>query len=110
MANSNGHAIPDISTIIDSQEDAVYQLRTKAPGPQGKLPLQIEEVVSSPSGNIFAYSQNAGMGWNPAELGRKEFLILPHRPLGSWPAHGSGGPGDPPSRWHTVRRLLFRPV
>jgi len=76
MANSNGHSVPDFSTIIDTQEDAVYQLRTKAPGPQGKLPLQIEEVVNSPSGNIFAYSQNAGMGWNPAELGRKEFLIL----------------------------------
>jgi len=57
-------------------DDSVYQLRTKAEGPSGKLPLQIDQVINSPSGDIFAYSQNAGMGWNPAELGRKEFLIL----------------------------------
>lgn len=57
-------------------DESVYQLRTKAEGPSGKLPLQIDQVIDSPSGDIFAYSQNAGMGWNPAELGRKEFLIL----------------------------------
>jgi putative YjhG/YagF family dehydratase len=57
-------------------DDSVYQLRTKAEGPSGKLPLQIDQVINSPSGDIFAYSQNAGMGWDPAELGRKEFLIL----------------------------------
>ena len=54
----------------------VYRVRTKAAGPAGALPLTEEEVVDSPSGDIFAYSQNAGMGWKPDELGRKEFLIL----------------------------------
>jgi len=29
-----------------------------------------------PSGNLFGLSQNAGMGWGPAEVGRKQFLIL----------------------------------
>jgi len=29
-----------------------------------------------PSGDLFGLSQNAGMGWNPALLGGKEFLIL----------------------------------
>jgi putative YjhG/YagF family dehydratase len=57
-------------------DDSVYQLRTKAQGPSGKLPLEKDQVINSPSGDIFAYSQNAGMGWNPAELGRKEYLIL----------------------------------
>ena len=59
----------------DAQEN-VFEIRTKAPGPEGKLPLQIEQVTDSPSGDIFAYSQNAGMGWNPSELGRPEFLII----------------------------------
>ena len=62
--------------ILDSEDESIFSTRTKAPGPQGKLPLQAEEVVNSPSGHIFAYSQNAGMGWNPSELGRREFLIL----------------------------------
>ena len=30
----------------------------------------------SPSGDLFGLSQNAGMGWNPAELDRQQFLIL----------------------------------
>jgi putative YjhG/YagF family dehydratase len=38
--------------------------------------LTEEMLLHSPSGNLFAKSQNAGMGWNPSELNRKEFLIL----------------------------------
>ena len=46
-------------------------------GPEGRLISLTEElVVESPSGDIFGYSQNAGMGWDPVELGRPEFLIL----------------------------------
>jgi putative YjhG/YagF family dehydratase len=29
-----------------------------------------------PSGDLFGWAQNAGMGWNPAKLGGKEILIL----------------------------------
>ncbi|MGA2855085.1 MAG: YjhG/YagF family D-xylonate dehydratase, partial [Verrucomicrobiota bacterium] len=31
---------------------------------------------NSPSGDLFGLTQNAGMGWNPAEAGRNQFLIL----------------------------------
>ena len=63
-------------SIVHSEEALIADIRTRAPGPQGRLPLSEEQVVGSPSGDIFAYSQRAGMGWNPAELGRPEFLIL----------------------------------
>ena len=62
--------------IVGETDESIYQPRTSAPGPAGKLPLTIEEVVDAPSGHIFGFSQNAGMGWNPAELGRDEFLIV----------------------------------
>ena len=62
--------------VVDSGDDAVYEVRTRAPGPEGRLPLSEELVINAPSGDIFGYSQNAGMGWNPAELGRPEYLIL----------------------------------
>ena len=62
--------------IVGETDESIYQPRTSAPGPAGKLPLTIEEVVDAPSGHIFGFSQNAGMGWNPAELGRGEFLIV----------------------------------
>lgn len=56
--------------------DNIYDVRTKAAGPQGSLPLTEEMLLSEPSGNIFGLTQNAGMGWNPKELGRKQFLLL----------------------------------
>lgn len=54
----------------------VYEVLTRAPGPAGRLPLTPEWLVGRPSGDLFGLTQNAGMGWNPAELGRHEFLIL----------------------------------
>ena len=33
-------------------------------------------LLQRPSGDLFGWTQNAGMGWDPAKLGGKEFLIL----------------------------------
>ena len=57
-------------------DEAIYRIRTKAPGPIGKLPVTEDLLLHQPSGNLFGLTQNAGMGWNPSELGRKQFLIL----------------------------------
>jgi len=54
----------------------IYQVRTRAPGPTGALPLTEQMLLNWASGDLFGLTQDAGMGWNPAELGRKEFLIL----------------------------------
>lgn len=54
----------------------IYDVRTRGTGPRGKLPLTEDFLLNSPSGDIFGMTQNAGMGWNPAEVGRKQFLIL----------------------------------
>src|SRR2546427_7641592 len=54
----------------------IYQIRTKASGPAGSLPLTEEMLINRPSGDVFGLTQNAGMGWDPRELGRKQFLIL----------------------------------
>ncbi len=62
--------------ILDSSDDAIYQLRTTAPGPSGRLPLTPEILKGMTSGDFFGLTQNAGMGWNPAQLLRRQFLIL----------------------------------
>jgi putative YjhG/YagF family dehydratase len=67
--------MPD-PAIFDSQDDAIYTLRTTAQGPTGELPFEAEFLRDSPSGTLFGWTQNAGMGWNPKALGRNEFLIL----------------------------------
>jgi len=65
-----------LEKILDSGNKGIYDIQSKAVGPQGSVPLTKEMLLNSPSGDLFANSQNAGMGWNPTELGRKEFLIL----------------------------------
>ena len=74
--HKRGSMTNSFAEIVGETDDEIYQVRTRAPGPSGKLPLTIEQVVEAPSGHIFGYSQNAGMGWNPDELGRGEFLIV----------------------------------
>jgi putative YjhG/YagF family dehydratase len=54
----------------------LLDIHTSAPGPQGALPLSEEQLRDSPSGDLFALSQNAGMGWDPTELNRPQVLIL----------------------------------
>ena len=54
----------------------IFKIRSKAPGPQGELPLTEEALRNWPSGHLFALSQNAGMGWKPTELLGPQFLIM----------------------------------
>src|SRR6185503_12446373 len=62
--------------ILSSVSEDIYEVRTKAPGPNGRLPLTAEMLLERPSGDLFGLTQNAGMGWDPSEVGRKPFLIL----------------------------------
>ena len=64
-----------LSEILDA-DPAIYDIRTNAAGPAGALPLTPDMLRNWSSGDLFGLSQDAGMGWNPAMLGRKEFLIL----------------------------------
>ena len=62
--------------IFSAAREDIFQIRTKAPGPTGSLPLTEEILRDRPSGDIFGLTQNAGMGWDPSEAGRKPYLIL----------------------------------
>src|SRR3954471_1091430 len=62
--------------ILDSADPSLYDIRSKAPGPQGALPITAEMLLQRPTGDLFGWAQDAGMGWDPAALGGKEFLIL----------------------------------
>lgn len=69
-------ALPESPVPIDSTDLSLYQIQTHAEGPGGRLPLDADFLLNSPSGDIFGLTQNVGMGWNPSLLRRKEFLIL----------------------------------
>src|SRR6266481_3405760 len=65
-----------MSGILDSRDPSLFDVRSKAAGPQGAAPITPEMLLLRPSGDLFGWTQNAGMGWEPALLGGKEFLIL----------------------------------
>ncbi len=54
----------------------ICRIRSKAPGPAGKLPLDANMLLNRPSGDLFGLTQNVGMGWNPDELRGKQYLII----------------------------------
>jgi xylonate dehydratase len=64
------------SNQFDSTDPAIYEVNTRAAGPSGSLPLTEEMLRERPSGDLFGWTQNAGMGWEPSALGGREFLIL----------------------------------
>jgi xylonate dehydratase len=63
-------------TIVDSGDTSLFDVRSKAPGPQGSLPITPEMLLHRPSGDLFGLSQDAGMGWDITKLGGKEIFIL----------------------------------
>src|SRR5258706_10490875 len=65
----------DAADVLISPPD-IYSIHTRAPGPSGSLPLTEQMLLNWSSGDLFGLSQDAGMGWNPSQIGRKEFLIL----------------------------------
>ncbi len=57
-------------------DPSLYDVQTTAAGPAGALPFTDQMLRAAPSGDLFGWSQDAAMGWNPSQLGRPEFLLL----------------------------------
>ncbi len=57
-------------------DDAFYDVRTRVAGPKGALPLAPEMLRNRPSGDVFGWTMDAAMGWEPSALGSAEVLIL----------------------------------
>ena len=64
------------SSFLGIEDDAIFEIRTHAEGPVGKLPLSEEMLKNWPSGDLFGFSQNSGMGWSPKEMLGPQVLIL----------------------------------
>ena len=77
MAQTIGgeRARPGFEEIVGS-DGTLWEVETAGAGPRGRLPLTAEMLREQPSGDVFGLTQNAGMGWDPRELGRPQYLIL----------------------------------
>ncbi|MCB1064769.1 MAG: YjhG/YagF family D-xylonate dehydratase [Verrucomicrobiae bacterium] len=65
-----------VDPLLDSQNEAIYTLRTRSAGPQGTLPFTDDQLRSQPSGHLFGWTQNVGMGWSADKVGGGDYLIL----------------------------------
>ena len=74
---NNDTAEVSITDVLGTGADpSTREIQTHADGPKGTVPFTAEFLIEEPSGNHFGMTQNAGMGWNPSELMRKQFIIL----------------------------------
>src|SRR5499427_7138743 len=69
------HRDLDFLAIVGSH-DRTWEVETAGAGPAGSLPLTAEMLLDRPSGDVFGLTQNAGMGWDPRQLARPQFLML----------------------------------
>ncbi len=65
-----------MNPILDSGDESIFTLQTKAPGPSGNLPFTKEQLATHPSGHLFGWTQNVGMGWDADKVAGGDYLIL----------------------------------
>jgi putative YjhG/YagF family dehydratase len=65
-----------MSSIFDPDDAELFDVVTRAPGPPGSLPVTADDLMRKPSGDLFGWTQDVGMGLPPRELGRPEVLVL----------------------------------
>lgn len=71
----NHSALPTFDEIIGS-EQGIGSTRAVGEGPDGRLPITADMLRDAPSGDLFGLTQNAGMGWDPADVGKPPVLII----------------------------------
>ena len=66
----------DALRTCESDLSVLETVVTAQPGPAGALPLEAADLLERPSGDLFGWTLNAGMGWQPDAMRRPEVLIL----------------------------------
>jgi putative YjhG/YagF family dehydratase len=67
---------PSLESVLDSGDEGLFEVRASQPGPAGSLPLEPVDLLDGPSGDVFGWAQDVGMGWAPSELRKPEVLVL----------------------------------
>lgn len=73
----DGKRVPHgLDRIMGPVEDSLYHIPYRAPGPSGRLPLTAQMLKEWPSGDLFALSQDVGMGLSPDDVLHPPILIM----------------------------------
>jgi len=75
---ASGHPYRDFEEYdaLKAADHVPEPVQVFGPGPEGRLPFDDTMLRYDPSGHLFGMSQDAGMGWDPAETRRPQFVIL----------------------------------
>jgi xylonate dehydratase len=74
-ASTNSPAF-NLESWFQSDSSRTWNIETSGEGPQGKLPLSDEMLRNWSSGDLFGWTQNAGMGWDIQKMLGPQFLLL----------------------------------
>src|SRR6201996_3601642 len=66
----------ELSSILDSDDPSLFQVHSRAAVNRAPLPLSPDQLRHWPSGHLFGWALNAGMGLDPRKMGSPEYLIL----------------------------------
>src|SRR5580698_5505110 len=66
----------ELSSLLDSGNPALFEFPSRVPVIRAPLPLTPDQLRHWPSGQLFGWALNAGMGLDPGKLGSPEYLIL----------------------------------
>ena len=69
-------SIDAVDGVFAPAGDDLYEVRSQAAGPGGRLPLTDDLLRHAPSGTVFGLTQNVGMGADPARSNDPGVLIL----------------------------------
>lgn len=61
---------------LDRGDAAIFDITTAAPGPAGQLPFTPDDLEYKPSGDLFGWSLDVGMGWAPDAVRQPQMLLL----------------------------------
>jgi len=61
---------------LDRGDAAIFDITTAAPGPAGQLPFTPDDLRHKPSGDLFGWSLDVGMGWAPDAVRQPQMLLL----------------------------------
>ena len=67
---------PSVPPALDRGDAAIFDITTAAPGPAGQLPFTPEDLRDKPSGDLFGWSLDVGMGWAPDAVRQPQMLLL----------------------------------
>ena len=70
--------MPSLFTLKNwfGSSESALSTTTQGEGPQGSLPLTDEMLRTWSSGDLFGWTQNAGMGWDIQKMMGPQFLLL----------------------------------